>query len=90
MDEDKKIEAGEQEEKELTAKEKIEVLSTTFLFMLIFWTCISHTQLERQEEAKLKAKFPMVGRPGLPGKPAGGKWNGWSGLYWLNFCDVPR
>merc|ERR1711972_1292425 len=40
------------EEKELTAKEKIE--------------------LERQEEAKLKAKFPMVGRPGLPGKPAGG------------------
>lgn len=36
MDEDKKIEAGEQEEKELTAKEKIEVLSTTFLFMLIF------------------------------------------------------
>lgn len=35
MDEDKKIEAGEQEEKELTAKEKIEVLSTTFLFMLI-------------------------------------------------------
>ena len=36
MDEDKKIEAGEQEEKELTAKEKIEVLSTTFLIMLIF------------------------------------------------------
>ena len=36
MDEDKKIEAGEQEEKELTAKEKIEVLSTTFLFRLIF------------------------------------------------------
>ena len=30
MDEDKKVEAGEQEEKELTAKEKIEVPSTAF------------------------------------------------------------
>ena len=30
MDEDKKVEAGEQEEKELTAKEKIEVPSTSF------------------------------------------------------------
>ena len=54
MDEQLKVESGEQEEeKELTAKEKIE--------------------LERQEEAKLRQKFPMAGRPGLPGKPAGGK-----------------
>ena len=53
MEEEQKVESGEQEEKELTAKEKIE--------------------LERQEEAKLRQKFPMAGRPGLPGKPAGGK-----------------
>ena len=54
MEEQQKVESGEQEEeKKLTAKEKIE--------------------LERQEEAKLRQKFPMAGRPGLPGKPAGGK-----------------
>lgn len=53
MEEEQKVESGEQEERELTAKEKIE--------------------LERQEEAKLRQKFPMAGRPGLPGKPAGGK-----------------
>lgn len=30
-------------------------------------------ELERQEEAKLKQKYPtMGGKPGLPGKPAGG------------------
>jgi len=52
MEEEQKVESGEQEERELTAKEKIE--------------------LERQEEAKLRQKFPMAGRPGLPGKPAGG------------------
>ena len=61
MEEQQKVESGEQEEeKELTAKEKIE--------------------LERQEEAKLRQKFPMAGRPGLPGKPAGGK------IFALHFC----
>jgi len=29
-------------------------------------------EVERQEEAKLKQKFPNMARPGLPGKPAGG------------------
>ena len=61
MEEQQKVESGEQEEeKELTAKEKIE--------------------LERQEEAKLRQKFPMAGRPGLPGKPAGGN------IFALHFC----
>merc|ERR1719309_1392738 len=29
-------------------------------------------EVERQEEAKLKQKFPNMAKPGLPGKPAGG------------------
>ena len=36
MNEDKKVEAGEQEEKELTAKEKIEVPSTSLKYILSF------------------------------------------------------
>ena len=68
MEEQQKVEGGEQEEKELTAKEKIEVQ----WFGSFLWIIFSCYQLERQEEAKLRQKFPTVGRPSLPGKPAGG------------------
>ena len=58
MDEDKKVEAGEQEEKELTAKEKIEVLSTTFFVHAdLLNLYISHS-VGKTRGGKVKSQVP--------------------------------